>query len=533
MKLKIFDSILFGSLQPFAIENQEDKKFKAILNPSLTTPSSVKEFNKALTKIFVDHPNLIESVGYNIKLSPDKNELVISNMKDKVFEPLIDLDLPPHFNATTEYYYYLIKNEATRVIRSLVKEVEAVGNEVDAKYILINCINDIEYLLRNVARELKALPNTDFPFYQPTGQESDIDRVKMNTHHVYYTLKITLIRLYFETLTTFSRLLGNIGKTEDELYMQVLGETPPKQAVNELSKKMAIRQAEIFVVEKNFTEIRINHLLNELQNYYSSNKSDKKLQAALSALENLLFIKKYTESQKQYSFEDLHSAKLSNSIFNDLKAQYRKEVEQLSFGHERFDKIEEIIDNLIEPPFNTFDPSETLKYSIARRIMQWLNTQQDLYKANFTKKFSSRQIKSSSNKKFANPANKSVIVSDKSFTYKYLATNSDNLTDLFDSLKKNGFISKDTTLHNFKKVFSGKEIDTPIVWTGNMSDLNYFVKLIHNKNKLVVDLKQHQWKVTCKCFVQHNGQKFDRIKLKQQKKPKSTFHLLENAVRLI
>jgi macrodomain Ter protein organizer (MatP/YcbG family) len=60
-----------------------------------------------------------------------------------------------------------------------------------------------------------------------------------------------------------------------------------------------------------------------------------------------------------------------------------------------------------------------------------------------------------------------------SFTYKQLPTNPDKLTDLWDSLKLNHFISKSTTLLNFKKVFSGGEIKTPIEWTGNISELFY------------------------------------------------------------
>ena len=38
-----------------------------------------------------------------------------------------------------------------------------------------------------------------------------------------------------------------------------------------------------------------------------------------------------------------------------------------------------------------------------------------------------------------------------------IKNNSDKLTDLCDSLKKSGFIHKDTTTVHFKKVFSGKE----------------------------------------------------------------------------
>ncbi len=115
-----------------------------------------------------------------------------------------------------------------------------------------------------------------------------------------------------------------------------------------------------------------------------------------------------------------------------------------------------------------------------------------------------------------------------SFTYKLFSKNPDYINDLFDGLKSKGFIDNSSNKFDFKKIFSGKEISQPIIWTGTISDLHYFIKLIHNINQSVEDLKQHQWEVTCKCFVNADGSQFDRIKLKEQKKPKSTASILES-----
>jgi hypothetical protein len=124
-------------------------------------------------------------------------------------------------------------------------------------------------------------------------------------------------------------------------------------------------------------------------------------------------------------------------------------------------------------------------------------------------------------------------VSLKSFTYTKLATESDNLKDLYDSLKKNKFIDASTTLVNFKKIFSGKKVLVPVVWTGNISELNYFIKLIHNTNQSVENLKQRHWEVACLCFVTSDGSLFDRAKLKEQKKPKTTKSILEKTAALL
>ena len=108
--------------------------------------------------------------------------------------------------------------------------------------------------------------------------------------------------------------------------------------------------------------------------------------------------------------------------------------------------------------------------------------------------------------------------------------NYDNLTNLWDSLKNNNFIAADTDPRAFKKVFSGNQITKQIVWTGNPSEFAYFIKLIYNVHQLVEDLKQKQWRVACKCFVQANGTPFDRSKLRTLKMPQLSHKQLELAV---
>lgn len=117
-----------------------------------------------------------------------------------------------------------------------------------------------------------------------------------------------------------------------------------------------------------------------------------------------------------------------------------------------------------------------------------------------------------------------------SFTYKQINTNPEKVSDLCSSLKFNNLISQDTTVPNFKRVFTNSEIKTPVVWTGTISELFYFIKLIHNDLQLVENLKQKQWKVTCQCFVDAEGNPFDRSKFRSQKKPKLTAAKIEKSV---
>lgn len=120
-----------------------------------------------------------------------------------------------------------------------------------------------------------------------------------------------------------------------------------------------------------------------------------------------------------------------------------------------------------------------------------------------------------------------------SFFYKQYNTNPDKINDLWNSLKLNNFISHDTPLSTFKKIFSGREINTPVTWTGNISELYYFVKLIHTDLKLVEYLKQKIWEVTCICFVDENGEPFERSKFRSLKRPNLTGDKIDKAVNLL
>jgi hypothetical protein len=125
------------------------------------------------------------------------------------------------------------------------------------------------------------------------------------------------------------------------------------------------------------------------------------------------------------------------------------------------------------------------------------------------------------------------IFKPKSFKFDRLSTNPGALNDLFDSLILHLFIAKWSSIRDFKKVFSGKEIINPIRWTGNDSEFYWFIYLIYTRYKFVEDLRQQQWKVACQCFVKADGTQFEQSKLRTLKKPRLTAVVIEKAVRLL
>jgi hypothetical protein len=165
--------------------------------------------------------------------------------------------------------------------------------------------------------------------------------------------------------------------------------------------------------------------------------------------------------------------------------------------------------NLLEPNFET---EKEIKNSCSYKLYLYLESKQSTFV--------------SENKPIYENS-KSAETTYNSFTYKNLNTQVDNIKNLYDALITYDFIDKSTHYSEFKKVFTGEPIKNPVIWNGNISDLNYFIKVLHNNNKSVIDVKRHIWEVACKCFIKPDGSLFDRSKLKQQKKPTANSPIIE------
>ena len=106
----------------------------------------------------------------------------------------------------------------------------------------------------------------------------------------------------------------------------------------------------------------------------------------------------------------------------------------------------------------------------------------------------------------------------------------DKLKDAWTSLKNSGLIAADTRLTDFKKIFTGDPVDTPIRWTGCKEDLKYFVMQIHLENNLIRYLGKAIWKVSCKCFVKGDGTPFHCQGFSKLRNPKVNKARIDKAV---
>jgi len=120
-----------------------------------------------------------------------------------------------------------------------------------------------------------------------------------------------------------------------------------------------------------------------------------------------------------------------------------------------------------------------------------------------------------------------------SFKYKNINSKIGKVTDLMNYLIKKNLIDKDTSLNDFRCVFSNTNIVNKIVWHGNISELAHFIKTLHNTANKVEDTKQKQWEITINCFViPSDPLPLTKSRLRGQKNP-ATRGLIEEAVNLL
>ena len=99
--------------------------------------------------------------------------------------------------------------------------------------------------------------------------------------------------------------------------------------------------------------------------------------------------------------------------------------------------------------------------------------------------------------------------------YRYLSTNSDNITNCFNCLKKHKLISEDSTLVSFRQLFSGKSVINPIIWTGNNRTLVALFRIL-KENKLIEQKNSDAlWEIVANAFISDKHGSFSGEQLRK------------------
>ena len=102
-------------------------------------------------------------------------------------------------------------------------------------------------------------------------------------------------------------------------------------------------------------------------------------------------------------------------------------------------------------------------------------------------------------------------VTNATFTYRWLATAPQRITTLYQYLLRAQWIASDTNPDDFLSLFTGKESNVRIKWTGSNLQLAYLIRLMTERNYISVPKRVGKWTCVYNHFVDKNSHQLPRL----------------------
>ena len=98
-------------------------------------------------------------------------------------------------------------------------------------------------------------------------------------------------------------------------------------------------------------------------------------------------------------------------------------------------------------------------------------------------------------------------VTSATFTYRWLTTHPNRITTLYQYLLRAQWIAADTNPDEFFSLFTGKESNARIKWTGSNLQLAYLIRVMTERNYISIPKRVGKWTCVYNHFVdKHNCQ---------------------------
>lgn len=384
ISLSIYNSILFGELRPWIESNKSQDVFHQKLNPAfMLEKGTLEEFEKAICEALKDHPLLMEDEEVLIEI--EDNKVLVSSVKDKIFEPLINIDIPPFFTDKTEYYYYLIKNEGTRLVHKSYKAIELCENANLAKSAINDTLDRIKFLLSETAKQIRQLGyDEDLPF--DAIPDNDIKALKKECDYILRVQQTTLIRLILEIQALFpSQIVGN-PLSEEEIYLKLIGSPSPSMSVAKKITKLNEFITKRYIEKTDYSKEKTIQRIDETKKYFLlykdvastlSDAAERKegLSTHILALENLFFVHEFADIKVNPSFEDLLSDKYAEEYYNLFTTSIYEKIEAHSAPNKRLEVISGEEEKYSFLKTGYVIDNDVYKLSIPRKIFKWIEIQ--------------------------------------------------------------------------------------------------------------------------------------------------------------
>ena len=145
---------------------------------------------------------------------------------------------------------------------------------------------------------------------------------------------------------------------------------------------------------------------------------------------------------------------------------------------------------------------------LGKLLASYLSTSNDALAIHFRKHYS--PILTPTPRK--TPAKRPVPrVTNATFTYRWLATAPQRITTLYQYLLRATWIASDTNPDDFFSIFTGKESNIRIKWTGSNLQLAYLIRVMTERNYISTPKRVGKWTRVYNHFVDKNSRQLPRL----------------------
>ena len=350
MELKIFNSILLGELRPWQPENQNKKVAAEILTSSFKTPTTIDKYFQSIIEV---RPNL-KPLFVMDDLQVYSHHFGRSENKE-INTPLIEVIGNEPTSIVQQFYHYLIQNEATRIINSILKVAFDKLDKVDAKSI----IKGVE---RNVGEALK---DTIAATKSDRGQTS---------YYVLETLKLHLVRIALEFTSIFSKYIDHRFNINEFFAITLKTKAPQKERFNYTLKFYSLK-AQMLVKENGSNTNTLLDFLNSMKN------DDPKFGNLYMAIENAIYLK--SNSSIGFNFSQISSQSFALEQFIDQRKTFKELINAKNLGFERLEVVNDLLGQVEALNLSLNRATK----SIPEKLYNWLLEQKQIYLENSNKTY--------------------------------------------------------------------------------------------------------------------------------------------------
>ena len=102
-------------------------------------------------------------------------------------------------------------------------------------------------------------------------------------------------------------------------------------------------------------------------------------------------------------------------------------------------------------------------------------------------------------------------VTNATFTYRWLTTAPHRITTLYQYLLRAKWIASDTNPDDFFSLFTGKESNVRIKWTGSNLQLAYLIRVMTERNYISIPKRVGKWTCVYNHFVDKNNYQLPKL----------------------